>query len=338
MEGLVILIRHGDRGPLTHVRDLSLIDCASTNFDLSAYEAHVDNMTLTSQLGQTLGQFHGFPLLPQHTCGLGQLTPAGVAQLLATGQALRVAYAERLGLGNSTNSEEIVAYSTKYRRTFQSALAFLYAFLTPDLLHNVVLKETPSLQFCFEDCACLAGDAYFKKFDSEKAHHLSLHPAVLKLMKAASSIVYEVYEKHQMRDPHSLKDALLAYVCHNAQLPCSKEHCMRTEQVTGLLSYIEWEAHQYSRSVTLKKASLLRAYGMVRNIVSHLVKMISERKPKIVLYSGHDKTIMYLATALGVTVDTVYLAPYASRFLIEVNVNYMLIYIFKIQVTMLLVK
>lgn len=323
LEGVIIILRHGDRGPLTHVRDIANINCATTHSSLTAYETYMDNMTGTPQLAQILGPFHGFPLLPHRSCSLGQLTQVGVSQLLTLGEALRAVYAEKLRFVNSTTPDDFIVYSTKYRRTFQSALAFLYAFLTPDLMHNVVMRETPSLQFCFDDCACPSGDMYLKKFDSEKSNHLTLHPAVLKLIKSAALIVYEVYEKHQASDPYSLRDALLAYVCHGAQLPCSNEEplpsvCVHTEQVTGLLTYIEWEARQYSRSPTLKKACLLRAYGMIRNIVSHLLRMISERKPKFVLYSGHDKTILYLATALGIAADTTYLAHYASRFVIEV--------------------
>lgn len=323
LEGVIILFRHGDRGPLTHVRDIANINCVTTSESLSLYEAYIDNMTGSPQLAQMLGPFHGFPLLPQRSCSLGQLTRVGISQLLTLGEALRTVYAEKLKFLNSTSPDDFIVYSTKYRRTLQSALAFLYAFLTPDLMHNVVLRESPSLQFCFDDCACPSGDMYLKKFDSEKSNHLTLHPAVLKLIKSASLIVYEVYEKRQASDPYSLRDALLAYVCHGAHLPCSDEQtlppaCVRTEQVTGLLTYIEWEARQYSRSPTLKKACLLRAYGMIRNIVSFLLRIISEKKPKFVLYSGHDKTILYLATALGISADTTYLAHYASRFVIEV--------------------
>lgn len=149
------MIRHGDRGPLTHVRDISSIDCtANEHPQFASYETFMDNLTGTPQVSQLLGPFHGFPLVPHKSCSLGQLTPVGVSQLLATGEALRAVYADKLGLSNITTSADIVVYSTKYRRTVQSALAFLFAFLTPELLHNVNLRESASLQFCFDDCAC----------------------------------------------------------------------------------------------------------------------------------------------------------------------------------------
>lgn len=57
-----------------------------------------------------------------------------------TGQILKAAYGEKLGIGTgSLTAEDVVVYSTHYRRTFQSALAFLYSFLSLDDLHKVKL-------------------------------------------------------------------------------------------------------------------------------------------------------------------------------------------------------
>lgn len=280
----------------------------------------MENITGTPLLFQLLGPFHGFPLIPNVACSLGQLTRVGVSQLLTTGRILRKIYLDRLGLTNLTTQDDIVVYSTKYRRTLQSGLAFLYSFLSPELFHSVILKESQSLQFCFDDCACPAIDIYVKKCLSESSAHLKSHPAVLKLVRASSSIVYEIYEKNLASDPYSLRDALLTYVCHGARLPClDSDVCVRTEHVTGLFAYTEWEARQYNKSPNIKRACLLRAYGLVRNIVSHLVRIISEKKPKFVLYSGHDKTIQYLTTALGVISDATVSPHYASRLIFEVS-------------------
>ncbi|XP_022203174.2 2-phosphoxylose phosphatase 1 [Nilaparvata lugens] len=323
LEGVLVLIRHGDRGPLTHVRNISSIDCSCSGApELVSYEAFVDNLTGTAMQYQLLGPFHGFPLLPAAECALGQLTRVGVAQLLATGRLLRRAYAERLGLTNVT----VAAYSTRYRRTLQSALALLYALLTPQGLHGVTLKESQSMSFCFDDCACPAADIHNKKFVSELSGRLKSHPAVAKLVRSSASVVYEMTDKHLSSDPYALKDALLTYVCHNARLPCSdlyspSDVCVRTEHVTGLFAYIEWETRQHPKSASLKRVCLLRAYGLLKNIVVNMLRIMSEKKPKIVVYSGHDKTILYLATALGIVSDTTSSPHYASRFVIEVYRN-----------------
>lgn len=108
--GAVVFLRHGDRGPLMHVRNISSVNCAGdllspdiTNGDwdagYAAYEAFLQNASLAAGLGgggggsdklsnnflwQLLGPFHAFPLVPPSNgeCGLGQLTPVGVTQLL----------------------------------------------------------------------------------------------------------------------------------------------------------------------------------------------------------------------------------------------------------------
>lgn len=108
--GAVVFLRHGDRGPLMHVRNISSVNCAGdllspdiTNGDwdagYAAYEAFLQNASLAAGLGgggggsdklsnnflwQLLGPFHAFPLVPPSSgeCSLGQLTPVGVTQLL----------------------------------------------------------------------------------------------------------------------------------------------------------------------------------------------------------------------------------------------------------------
>ena len=129
-------------------------------------------------------------------------------------------------------------------------------------------------------------------------------------------------EQAQMTNPNTLIDALLTYVCHNAPLPCieleSQRLCVKAEHVTGIFAYTEWEARQLSKSQTRRKHGLLRAYGLLRNIVNYMLRIISESKPKIVLYSGHDRTLEYLSTALGIFNDHALMPHYASRFIIEV--------------------
>jgi len=99
-----------------------------------------------------------------------------------------------------------------------------------------------------------------------------------------------------------------------------QEVCVRPEQVTGLFAYTEWEERLYAKSRALKRSCLLRAYGILRNIVGHLLRIVSESRPRVVLYSGHDKTLQYLAGALGVIGEIV--SPhYASRLVIEVSIT-----------------
>lgn len=52
--------------------------------------------------------------------------------------------------------EDIVVYSTRYRRTFQSLLALLFGLIPHETLSKVNFQESQSMSFCFKDCGCSA--------------------------------------------------------------------------------------------------------------------------------------------------------------------------------------
>lgn len=110
-----------------------------------------------------MGAFHGFPFLPSTPtqCTLGQLTMQGVSQLLHTAQILHQAYGSALKLSNFTNAD-VVVYCTRYRRTFQSVLALLFPLLPLELFSRVVIRESPSMRFCFSDCACSSAEHFMR--------------------------------------------------------------------------------------------------------------------------------------------------------------------------------
>ncbi|XP_014274586.1 2-phosphoxylose phosphatase 1 [Halyomorpha halys] len=324
LEGVIVLIRHGDRGPLTHVVNVTNINCDGPYDPLyGAFESYIKNITGTPALSQLLGVFRRIHSpLPAGGCDIGLLTKIGASQLLATGRVLREVYKHSLNISSSRIKDEIKVFSTSYSRTVHSALAFLYAFLDEEDYPKIVFQSVSSLTFCFDDCACPKANYYLDQFVMESSKHLRSHPAVFNLVKAASSIVYEIPHKKLSTDPHSLKDALLTYICHNSKLPCkysfASDRCVKPEQVTGLFTYLNWETKQSSKSKNFKRGSLLRAYGLLKNIVAQFLQMISERKPKLILYSGHDKTLSFLTSALGITSDGVFSPYYASRLIFEI--------------------
>lgn len=341
LEGIIIFLRHGDRGPMSHVRNITNVRCDGDLVEPSslavnplypAFKAFMHNLSVPGNrpagAEKFLGTFNDFQLYPPLSgkCQLGQLTPVGLSQILKIGHILKQVYAEKLGIGNGTLTRENTRlYTTRYRRTVQSAIAFLTALLSPEDVLKLSLQESYSVAFCFDDCACPAVEKYSHNFAKERAEHFKSHPAVINLVREATQIVYDndIDSTPLINDPHSLRDAFLTYVCHGAPLPCieaadGKEVCVHIEQVTGLFAYTEWEAKQYAKSTSLKRSCLLRAYGVLRNVVNHMLSMISEKKPKLVLYSGHDMTLQYLTTALGVLSEFTATPYYASRLILEV--------------------
>ncbi|XP_043270434.1 2-phosphoxylose phosphatase 1 [Venturia canescens] len=337
LEGVIVVTRHGDRGPMTHVRNISAVNCAG---DLSAYpelenlhqtyQSFVQNVTLHSRAAwsQFLGPFHNFPILPEATkdCKLGQLTSLGVGQMLKVGSLLRNAYHEKLHLGNGTiSATDVTACSTATRRTLQSGVSFLYAFLENENLQNLprfTVRESQSYVFCNTDCACPAADNYGQEHARELNDLLESHPAVMDLMKQVSQIVFEMPDQSKSLNLNYLKDALLTYICHDGKLPCidteTGRTCVKAEDVTALFTYIEWEQRQIMNSHNLRKFAILRSYGMLKTIVSHMLQMVSESKPKVSIFSAHDATLEYLGFGLGIVSERIMWPPYASRLVIEV--------------------
>lgn len=401
----------GDRGPMAHVRGINYIDCGAgrhTNILLNKYRTFLLNTTSTAPAGHYIynknGPFHNFPLLPAFSkaCLLGQLTYNGIAQMLQVGELLRQIYVHPLGLLNKSNpmpklpystqsqptfsSDEIIIYSTRYRRTFQSAMAMMYAFL-PERWLSLNLRESHSLTFCFSDCACPKADQINTKLAQEFAQQLNKHPTIAAVVQwIGSNVLQNPTPKMQ---PLEVRDAILSLVCHNAPLPCRRnspdygttdndrsspatttesndlinidqdeivvnnaapnavhgdtqsnrivdpdsdsvepeiEGCVEESHVAALLSYTHWQGKREAQHKLSRQQGLLRAYGLIRNIVNHMIRIISGDNIKFVLYSGHDRTFQFLLTALGVyrpndkgqLPKLSYFIPYASRIAFEV--------------------
>lgn len=416
LHGVMMVIRYGDRGPMAHVRDINSIDCSTgrqVNPLLNKYRIFLSNATANVAAGHYMytrsGPFHNFPLLPAFTkaCLLGQLTYSGVAQLLQIGELLRSVYAHQLDLLrpepqppsksiNSTQmqvvyaSDDILLFSTRYRRTFQSAMALMYGFL-PERWQSLIVRESHSLAFCFADCACARADHIKDLLAKEFANELDQHPTVDAIVQwIGSNILQNPAPKMQALD---VRDALLSIICHNAPLPCRRAAsfdyvdatanelntvhsttesndlinidqedaslmrdgtfvqksaswqsnpsfyadadgnviepetgCVEVNQVSALMSYTHWQSTKEAAHKLTRQEGLLRAYGLLRNIVTNMLKIISGDKLKFALYSGHDRTIHFLFSALGLyrkngatnsQPKLSYFIPYATRVAFE---------------------
>ena len=247
--GILLLIRHGVRASLNHVRDNS-IDCSHENDSMLAkYRTYLLNSTLSGPNGNNNGHaawnrpgsFHGFPMLPADTkvCLLGQLTYKGISQLLHVGELMKFAYAHSLDLykkpqnskANTSNNEnilnqilssdDIIVYSTRYRRTFQSAMALLYNFLPNERWHNLQVQESHSLAYCFSDCACPNAEFLKRQLSKAKSKDFMANPTVASLVNWIGTGLLQSQDV-SILNPLELRDVLLMYLCHNQELPCQR--------------------------------------------------------------------------------------------------------------------
>ncbi|XP_074030672.1 2-phosphoxylose phosphatase 1 [Leptinotarsa decemlineata] len=251
LKGLLILLRHGDRGPLQHLKKISSINCGTDNTELlTSYKGYLHNQSITGKLSWVgPGPFHGFPYIPTHPtqCQLGQLTMQG--------------------------------------------------------MYILILENK-----------------YFREVKKSISHQLRSHPAVSALAHSTGKSLFSdsADQAVSITDPHSVKDALLTFVCHRSGLPCeSPMNCIRRQNVLGIFSYTDWVNYQKWRNISWKRYCLLKSYGLLRHIVQQMLHMVSNSGPYLVLYSGHDHTLEQLSTALGMQNDP-FLLRYAARIVIEV--------------------
>ncbi|CAG5033487.1 unnamed protein product [Parnassius apollo] len=461
LQGILVVTRHGDRGPLTHLKGGDKLPCDTEPVSalLKSYEEFVVNASASGRAWWVSGPgpFHNFPSLPPRAaatrCALGQLTPSGLLQMLTVGNVLREAYSAKLGQENmdlTGKKDTGLAYSTRYRRTFQSLQALAWGGARA----AARAREAHSVAFCFRDCACPAVHALHRKINSQLKNRLESHPAIKDLIVKLSRVLFESQEHI---DADVVRDALLAYICHEAPLPCieksnktpnkdkislhrrqkkyhgnsmalrnlldvdidtlnleldyinnqldlnneigrkardiigkyydsrdkkvpldfdaqmerekllyyqqryldnadgyedvvivkknldadfnfpndaridtdfdedyqeptpenTEDFCIQKEHVMSLFAYLEWSYKQEMKNLHNRRRGLLVAYGLIHNIVQNMIRMISENKPKYVLYSGHDKTLQALILALGLNSYQHYNIPYASRMIFE---------------------
>lgn len=86
LQGVLLLTRHGDRGPMAHVRGINGVDCGEdlNSPAINRYRTFLANtssgVTTSAGMGHgmwaRMGPFHGSTLLPSFpkSCLLGQLT------------------------------------------------------------------------------------------------------------------------------------------------------------------------------------------------------------------------------------------------------------------------
>ncbi|XP_017047646.1 2-phosphoxylose phosphatase 1 [Drosophila ficusphila] len=402
LQGVLLVIRHGDRGPISHVRSAGINCGVSGGQDnlVNRYRSFLYNSSSSASgsnhmYWNKVGAFHGFPLLPatERGCPLGQLTYKGISQLLHVGDIMHQVYAHPLGLllkpnpnrasvettpHTLLNSDEVVVFTTRYRRTFQSALAMLFSLLPADKWMALNIRESHSMAFCFGECSCPQSALLRKRLEAMGDKQLLKRSEVLEVMKWIGGTILQ-HTPNGISNPFEVVDALLTVLCHDAPLPCrrkkqvstpkslkknpnqelldvinidqdetvanpvqevqnqpepdspevengnplmqadeSQEGCVEPAQVDTLMSFADELSQRSAAHSYYKLSGLLRSYGMIRHIVSYMLKMISGDRTKFVLYSGHDCTMQYLTAALGIITSQGQTIAYASRLAFEV--------------------
>ncbi|KAK4025133.1 2-phosphoxylose phosphatase 1 isoform X1 [Daphnia magna] len=318
--GVITIFRHGDRGPLTTLDDKRKINCSS--YITERYK-RLEKFVRTYK-SETLAA----KLLPRSDfCIPGVLSKQGASQLIELGNGFKESYAKHCNFSDSNIIKHLSANTTSYSRTIQSAYSFLFG-LVGSMFLNINLQKSGDVTFCSKYCRCEAANRFEKlhkfelndlfKSDVSLAH---FSPQVRRILKNSEKSKKSIL-------PTTLKDILLHYACHDEIPGCSADEslCVNSTTIIPLDYYLQREAEASSSGLNLKKAGILRAYGLLNTIDQQIlswINMSKKRKAQTFLYfpyfnvfSGHDLTLMYILASLGIYDG--YLPQYASRLTFEV--------------------
>ncbi|VVC26364.1 Histidine phosphatase superfamily,Histidine phosphatase superfamily, clade-2,Histidine acid [Cinara cedri] len=311
LQSIIVLTRHGDRGPMYPINNINTIDCGiSGDLEYLNYMKEISTFHF-------LGPFNEFTkLLPtDRYCTPSELTPVGVSQMLKLGRILRTVYSHLLG---GISSEDIIIYSTQYNRTVQSALALMYALLPMSVLLKVEFQKSLSYNYCFDHCECPITTNMRDNLKRSSSNRLKTNNAIESSANRMHRIIYGPNEKLNM-DPYLLRDSIMTYVCHGEPLPSSENFgSVSLDDVRNLFNYLEQDMVRYATHGLLERYGLLKSYGLAQHIASNLLALIRTGKPRLVVYSGHDLTTQYLLSAFGVLDHHIISPHYASRLVIEI--------------------
>lgn len=315
LEGIIVFISNGDRGPTESVQDMETINCG-TPMD----QKHTEYSNFLKQLTSKdfLGPFKTFPLQPDgDKCIINELTPVGVSQLLSLGTVLRSVYKPLI---DGTSFENISIHSFKDNSTFQSALAFAYAFLSQNVLSKVTYQISKEYNFCSTNCQCPITNDMKKEMD-EKILERYVDSCAYNNRDPLRNLNEEKYTNSPINNPYKITEPILTYLCHRLISPFCKRFLFDKQNqfdIYNTLNFIEKDLPVYAEQNVLQKYARLKFYDMVLNMARDQFKQICSGKKSVFLYSGLDTTLKELLIAFGV-INPQYLSPsYASRLVFEV--------------------
>ncbi|XP_074654462.1 2-phosphoxylose phosphatase 1-like [Tubulanus polymorphus] len=323
-----VFIRHGDRSPIHNLKRGGPVKL-NCKINLTEYSHHktlhsyVDNLARTSKWRHNYDAFRHTDTFPNKSdCGDGQLTPKGVVQLLDLGRYLGNIYNKELGLlRRGFLRENVLIRSTKYPRTYQSSLAFLYGFLPNFRVQDLYVTEQQTVSFCstkhfHRPCYCHAVRKY---------HQLIARELKQQNRSASQRLLLELERKYQITiketDATAFLDAVMGRYCHGKRIDVAclnSGSCNAADLISDLWKISNSYMRRQLRSVSYQRLQLLLMHPVLYEI-AHRMNMNSHlpdhRQVKFVLYSGHDVSLTPLLVALGI--HNTKWPPYASRLVLE---------------------
>lgn len=333
LEGVYVVLRHGSRSPLYKIPNLRppKVSCL-----LSHSNNGILAKTFTSAMDKQVKEmkqisvFHWWSTYPNRSkCSSAQLTNVGALQMIRLGQLFKSIYVDKWKLIERNEQESlnrIFVHSTKYPRTVQSAVAFLYGVIPSLNLTAIRISLTSNLLFCTStdvNLPCICQAAY--KLESE------MKSAAKSALNRSNTLRKEIAQIVRVRSSRlpwmsAMLEVLSTYVCHGQRLPCVKDRCFTWDIIQNMWNIHDKEDAQKLLNPIQERVSRLVSHPFLHQLVHRLLnKARSTSNERFVLYFGHDKTLLYISKALGIHDGR--WPPYASRLVFELYKRNSLFYI-----------
>lgn len=336
LRAVYVVIRHGDRAAMTSFPKFKY----SLPCDIGALRRNSDVLlqTLLDRLSSLAPPRRGFYAgqvgFPNETvCGRGEMSPQGVLQNFLLGYHLGAAYSDLVG--GLRGPQELQVVVTRSVRTYHSAAALLEAMLHSRGL-DVELSDfavSPSIAFCNASrylCVCPKLSYHFSRI-RETAAKLRDRPNAARLRYAFSELLGTASEDSALPNLNDLVDATMPLVCNRfRRIMCAsdeegREHCLSHRMVHEL-----WKVHDRMGTELARDPSVIRygklvSFPFLDQLLQSMLKVAKadsadneeerEMVPRVSLFAGHDHTIRYLLTGLGLYDGT--WPPLSSRLVWE---------------------
>lgn len=324
-----MVTRHGDRSPI-HILDAKNIPTKSFRcfFDskmkrempvLAEFEEKLKESKSLLR-NSSLKQYGHFSPYPDSTiCPSAVLTPQGSAQQIRNGLFLQAKYRKH-GLFAQPNFERnFKVVTTKYSRTFQTAVSFVYGLLPRFELPRLKFETAEDAGMCREGhglrCNCPA------VMGAQNTFSCTFEQSWPEQADGKSEFYERISEKFRFDPtrpnprPSHVYDFLVTHYCHNQTIV---DNCLLNEIFSHVQSHGLW-ANKNKRYVDQAWLKVLPLLVEISRRTSSLSKQpLTDPKksgPTFVLYSGHDSTIEPFSTAMGVGSGR--WPKYSSRMVLE---------------------
>lgn len=311
-----MLLRHGDRSPASNLQLKPAVryECGMVDRDEQWKELQDFNRLPHPRTARVRHLhdplFRGFEPQP---CQPGRLTLVGFQQHRQIGAFMQHRYAELLKTVEGT--KDVFVQSSDFKRTIDSAAAFLIGFLSkqphlrkaiPIHISNSLHLPTPppQLHTTYPRCRLLGA-----VWQTELAKQPNNDRDVLTFRQLATLLNID-YRNIGMTD---LFDLVWCRMCHNLALPCGQQGC---PSATFLLEGAR-AAHRAFNNMYSNKLSIVKTQAYLSNTVIGGMEQVvhSHSYIKLLLSFAHDSVLTPLLNSLGVG-QQVWI-PYASRIVME---------------------